>query len=965
MIQTIPWGAVVISGCMIVYVIFLGFASYSPSFENKNFYGEYPAIAGNLPSIYRGMRSDDSNLNSSISTVSYDPWDLCDLPKYDVWDEEIIPYVNPNKDPLKDCDRTFKPFTELKNSSWRVVSLNKNLECKTRCHRRKSERQNEISKWNFTQGPVDCEFLEAVCSENKEDVYGYLHSQVIPKPPIEKPKIDTAGLMQFDVFVILLDSLSYSQGKRSLPRTLSYFTNHMDGVIFPYMNKIGENSRPNGIPIWFGKSLEKIDRSLFDEEVIPPDWSHKYFCKTFKDNETNIFSEFHDYGYRTLLAEDWAEGTMNWPNCVGFDKPPIDHFMRPFQNAYERKGQGAPITQKHLKGGKLCRQTHNTLLDYMGQFINAYPDQKKFGWVWAIDLGHNSENGFTHADKDFHNFLIEHRKKLDNSFVFLLGDHGLRFGGVRNTFVGALDVNNPFTAISIPKVLRNTTNILEYVAENAKNIQSHYDTRATILDIMKYQSAKSFTETEARQFPEEKGYSYIRKQPSTPRNCRNMPIPLEYCICQFKKSKVPRNTKTAKEIGKALAFAVNTQIEDGNFTGNCIKMEWEKTLSLEMYDHQFKGATLYTVTAQMKEPSKAEFKSNVKIVDGKIKVLGMVERSNRYGKTADCINENKLIFFEGWRSLTWVAYVLYFGAQWAIGAYNFVKTDEVAKNYFREEMILRYNVCVDNLSSLAMVAFDPSSGDIRWWNLMTVVNMSFIMAIQYAIMIHCGYSMFTKMEEKLQNFSTMHKNHHKQLFKTLMLQGLYAATICLIAIQFVYRYWAVFDENKLEFFEGWRSLIWVAYVLYFGAQWAIGAYNFVKTDEVAKNYFREEMILRYNVCVDSLPSLALVAFDPSSGDVRWWNLMTIANMYFIMTIQFVIMIHSGYSMFTKMEEKLQNFSTMHKNHHKQLFKTLMLQKYCSVCGNSCAFAKRIAWNTQETRRQGRCDLDIEVMEVHH
>ncbi|PIC20400.1 hypothetical protein B9Z55_025615 [Caenorhabditis nigoni] len=637
MIQTIPWGAVVVSGCMVVYVIFLGFASYSPSFENKNVYGEYRAIAGNYPDLYRGMRSDDSSPNSSDTPVTYDPWDLCDLPKYDVWDEEIIPYVNPNKDPLKDCDRTFKPFTELKNSSWSVVSPNKNLECKTRCHRRKSERQNEISKWNFTQGPVDCEFLEAVCSENKEDVYGYLHSQVIPKPPIEKPKIDTAGLMQFDVFVILLDSLSYSQGKRSLPRTLSYFTNHMDGVIFPYMNKIGENSRPNGIPIWFGKSLEKIDRSLFDEEVIPPDWSHKYFCKTFKDNETNIFSEFHDYGYRTLLAEDWAEGTMNWPNCVGFDKPPIDHFMRPFQNAYERKGQGAPITQKHLKGGKLCRQTHNTLLDYMGQFINAYPDQKKFGWVWAIDLGHNSENGFTHADKDFHNFLIEHRKKLDNSFVFLLGDHGLRFGGVRNTFIGALDVNNPFTAISIPKVLRNATKILEYVAENAKNIQSHYDTRATILDIMKYQSAKSFTETEARQFPEEKGYSYIRKQPSTPRNCRNMPIPLEYCICQFKKSKVPRNTKTAEEIGKALALAVNTQIEDGNFTDSCIKMEWEKTLSLEMYDHQFKGATLYTVTAQMKEPSKAEFKSNVKIVDGKIKVLGMVERSNRYGKTADCI----------------------------------------------------------------------------------------------------------------------------------------------------------------------------------------------------------------------------------------------------------------------------------------------------------------------------------------
>ncbi|PIC20402.1 hypothetical protein B9Z55_025616 [Caenorhabditis nigoni] len=395
-------------------------------------------------------------------------------------------------------------------------------------------------------------------------------------------------------------------------------------------------------------------------------------------------------------------------------------------------------------------------------------------------------------------------------------------------------------------------------------------------------------------------------------------------------------------------------------------------------------------------------------------------------------DENKLIFFEGWRSLIWVVYLLYFGAQWAIGAYNFVKTDEVARNYFREEMILRYNVSVDDLPSLAMVAFDPKSGDIRWWNLMTVVNMSFIMTIQYAIMIHCGYSMFAKMEEKLQNFSTTHKNHHKQIFKTLMLQpvtlltmadsylpwvtlshaiaifgffssiiagsiltflnvfcvgkvfgsykylviiftcvgmvfatfevifspnmhsfngatiyftlsrpfglstnvmsvsivvysGLYAATICLIAVQFIYRYWAVFDENKLEFFQGWRSLIWVAYVLYFGAQWAIGAYIFGVTDEVARNYIREEMMLRYNANVDDLPILASVAFDPTTGDVRWRNVMTILNMSLIMTIQYAIMIHCGYSMFVKMEEKLQNFSTSHRNHHKQLFKTLLLQ----------------------------------------
>ncbi|EGT40764.1 hypothetical protein CAEBREN_23379 [Caenorhabditis brenneri] len=564
--QNVPWSAIIVSGCVIVYMVFLGIASYSPTFVPEKTYGVYNALVGNYPADYQNK--EESNIQKV--KFSDDPWDKCELPKYDVWDEQIIPFVNPNRDPIKDCDKSFKPFTQLKNSTWSIVNENKNLECRARCHWRKSERSNKIGDWIRTPGPIDCEFVETACSENKVDVYGWLHSQVIAK---------------------------------SLPRTLSYFTNHMDGVIFPYVNKIGENSRPNGVPIWFGKSLEKIDKSLFDEKVQPPDWSHKYFCKTFKDNETSLFSEFHDYGYRTLLAEDWAEGTMNWPNCVGFDKPPIDHFMRPFQNAYERKNHGTAMTQKHLKG-ELCRETHNTLLDYMGQFTEAYPDQRKFGWLWAIDLGHNSENGFVHADKDFHNYLIKHRKQLDNSFVFIMGDHGLRFGDIRDTFIGALDVNNPFTAVSIPRVLRKTTKILELMTENAKKIQTHYDTRATILDIMKYQSAKSFSETEPLILPEEKGYS---------------------------------KDETAEAIGKALAVAVNIQIEEGNFTDSCIEMEWEKTLSLSMYDHKFKGATLYTVTAEMKEPSRAQFKGNVKIINGEIKVLGMVERSNKYGKTADCI----------------------------------------------------------------------------------------------------------------------------------------------------------------------------------------------------------------------------------------------------------------------------------------------------------------------------------------
>lgn len=78
----------------------------------------------------------------------------------------------------------------------------------------------------------------------------------------------------------------------------------------------------------------------------------------------------------------------------------------------ERANHGEPLTKSHLKNQKYCREDHHTLLDYLSQFINAYPDQNKFRWIWASILGHDSENGFPHSDKDFHKFLIKHREQV-------------------------------------------------------------------------------------------------------------------------------------------------------------------------------------------------------------------------------------------------------------------------------------------------------------------------------------------------------------------------------------------------------------------------------------------------------------------------------------------------------------------------------------------------------------------------
>ncbi|EFO83168.1 hypothetical protein CRE_12917 [Caenorhabditis remanei] len=68
--------------------------------------------------------------------------------------------------------------------------------------------------------------------------------------------------------------------------------------------------------------------------------------------------------------------------------------------------------------------------------------------------------------------------------------------------------------------------------------------------------------------------------------------------------------------------------------------------------------------------------------------------------------------------------------------------------------------------------------------------------------------------------------------------GVYATTISMLSVQFLYRYWAIFDAIKLRFFKGWKFMISVFYSVFFGVAWALGILYFDKIDEYSKGYFK-------------------------------------------------------------------------------------------------------------------------------
>ncbi|CAL2046436.1 unnamed protein product [Caenorhabditis brenneri] len=153
----------------------------------------------------------------------------------------------------------------------------------------------------------------------------------------------------------------------------------------------------------------------------------------------------------------------------------------------------------------------------------------------------------------------------------------------------------------------------------------------------------------------------------------------------------------------------------------------------------------------------------------------------------------------------------------------------------------------------------------------------------------------------------------------------YAATISLLSVQFIYRYWALFDHQKLKYFTGCYLLIWISYCTFFGLQYALGTIFFLKIDESAEMYLRDEILLRYHFNITDLPSMALLAYDTSGGSVRWWNLMGVINIFIIVNVQYGVMIYCGWLMHSQMEDKIKNLSEDLKKLHKQFFKALVLQ----------------------------------------
>merc|ERR1711990_607124 len=125
----------------------------------------------------------------------------------------------------------------------------------------------------------------------------------------------------------------------------------MAGVELDGYNKVADNTFVNLSPMFAGRFVRDLP---WDETKNPP-----------FDQFDFGWNRFNRSGYHTLYAEDAPKIAIFNYFKKGFEKPPADHYLRPFSLAMEYSTLKAN-SEDHCIGDRL---ETNVVLDYVERFL--------------------------------------------------------------------------------------------------------------------------------------------------------------------------------------------------------------------------------------------------------------------------------------------------------------------------------------------------------------------------------------------------------------------------------------------------------------------------------------------------------------------------------------------------------------------------------------------------------------------
>ncbi|CAG9530704.1 unnamed protein product [Cercopithifilaria johnstoni] len=524
--------------------------------------------------------------------------------------------------------------TELKYNTIRM-SDNTTSECEYRCLYKDGELDFKMGKWikmekNATYNE-SCDFIETHCTKDNNTVFRYIHTQIVkPKNKIFQKEDE----LHPGVFILIFDSTSSSSGIRSIMITNQVLRQFYDATTFYYHNKAGLNSRPNAFAMFSGTRISELDEGRFPGRSKS---EYPNSCKNgVKRNETVTY-DFVDQNYASIIAEDWIGG-FNWPNCKGYRDPPTDHYggALVLRTTYKEEKDYKSFDEHFYMGE--CQQPYHKVMDYVSKFLSEYNGISKFVVVWLSMITHDSASGLYHTDKYFADFFRKHIENLENSFVFVMGDHGLRFGGIRSTPFGEIEDNNPLLTVALPKYLRSNEQLILNLKQNSRRHTSQFDFYATLYDIAQYARKDNFQKWNEHDFRNEFGEirggiraKSLLRPILYDRTCEEMEIPDEYCICERIWHKSDIHGDDATKSAEFLIAYINDFLKQRNLSRICETLSLIEVISVEYLE----GRPVLKIVVNA-SPSNGKYEAQLLKENDSLKIITKITRLDKYGEQGHC-----------------------------------------------------------------------------------------------------------------------------------------------------------------------------------------------------------------------------------------------------------------------------------------------------------------------------------------
>ncbi|KAH8378348.1 hypothetical protein KR093_010839, partial [Drosophila rubida] len=451
------------------------------------------------------------------------------------------------------------------------------------------------------------------------DVHFFLQ---VPKKPSEFKR-------RLSVMIIGIDSVSHMQFLRGMPLLRAYI-NGLPNIEFWGYNRVGRNTYPNLVPLFSGLNETELEKKCYEGE------------RNF-DKCDFIWHHFKANGFNTCYAEDnSAIGNFNYCKW-GFNAKPTDYYLRNVMleiDTYTRYS----IDKKELVHCTAGRKYSDVLHEFMHRMMPHLRRGPHFSFFWETQGVHDYFEYSKFLDYKYLRLLKRLRMHniLKNTLVFLMADHGMRFGSFRSTYQGMMEESQPFLTIIYPNwFAASHPQAMKNLQKNAHSLVTTFDLHETLKDLT---NVKVLTDPEIRSRTGQlrqlgqnmtRGISLFLPIPET-RDCELASIPAQFCLCQ-KLQQIDTTDQRSQQAALFVVTAINRLIS--NFT-LCQQLQLQELQAAYLMQRNNDDEVFGVKVRFSTLPGAGAFEGTTMFVGNSLALNGPIIRINKYGNQSYCVPNN-------------------------------------------------------------------------------------------------------------------------------------------------------------------------------------------------------------------------------------------------------------------------------------------------------------------------------------